>query len=278
MRTKRITVGRVIVLTILLILVVIAVYPLFWMLISSFKSNSEFTMNRFGLPHNFTLANYTDAWKRANFPQFFFNSTITSLLSLLLMIGSAAMTAYAFTRYHFKITSKLLSYFTMGQMLSAQIVLTAVYLLMLILHLADNLVGLSLVYAASGLPFTIFLLQGFFQMNPKELYEAAEIDGYNEWRSFVKIALPLSGPGLATAFIIQFMYVWNEFPLALVLLNTPVNATLPLGIYRVINDMYYTSYALACAGLSIAAIPVLIVYAFFQRQIISGMTAGALKG
>jgi multiple sugar transport system permease protein/raffinose/stachyose/melibiose transport system permease protein/N-acetylglucosamine transport system permease protein len=135
-----------------------------------------------------------------------------------------------------------------------------------------------LVYAASGLPFAIFLLQGFFRVLPNDLYEAAEIDGYNELRIFANIALPLSKPGLATVFIIQFMYVWNEFPLALIALNSPEKTTLQVGIYRVVNDMYYSSHTMACAGLTITALPIIIFYAIFQRKIIAGMTAGAIKG
>jgi raffinose/stachyose/melibiose transport system permease protein len=149
---------------------------------------------------------------------------------------------------------------------------------MVILKLADTLPGLSLVYAASGLPFTIFLLQGFFRSLPLELFEAAEIDGYNDWMIFTLIALPLVAPGLATAFIIQFLYVWNEFPLALIVISSAEKTTLPVGIYRVVNDMYYSNYARACAGLAISALPVLIIYIIFQQKIIAGMTAGAIKG
>lgn len=276
-RKSKITVSKLILWLFLAILVFIAVYPLLWMIMSSFKTNADFTMNRFGLPRSITFENYVDAFREGDFGRYFLNSGVVSIFSLLVMIGAASMTAFSMTRYRVRAAKPLLSYFMVGQMLSAQIVLIAVYLLLVAFNLVDSFLGLALVYAASGLPFTIFLLQGFFQTVPNELYEAAEIDGYNDWMIFLRIALPLVAPGLATALIIQFMYVWNEFPLALIVINTPTKQTLPVGIYRVVNDMYFTNYARACAGLSISAIPVLVIYAVFQKQIISGMTAGAVK-
>jgi ABC-type glycerol-3-phosphate transport system permease component len=270
--------SRLIIWAFLGILLVLSVYPLLWMFMSSFKTSADFTMNRFGLPRRFTLENYVGAWKQGNFAGFFVNSGIVTALSLFLMLGTASMTAFSFIRYRFKISRSLLTYFVVGQMLSAQVVLIAVYLLMVILKLADSLPGLSLVYTASGLPFTIFLLHGFFRTLPLELFEAAEIDGYSDWAIFISIALPLVAPGLATAFIIQFLYVWNEFPLALIVISTAAKTTLPVGIYRVVNDMYFSNYARACAGLAISALPVLVIYAIFQKKIIAGITAGAIKG
>ena len=262
----------------LLMLTVICVYPLIWMIISSFKTNGEFLLNRFGLPHNFTVENYAEAWQRSNFPLYFANSALVSAMALCVMIIFAAMASFAFACYHKSVSDKLLAYFTVGQLLSAQVMLIAVYLVAIILGLADSRVGLALVYAASGLPFTILLLQGYFKTVPAELYEAAEVDGYGEWRIFWTIAMPLVKTGLSTAIIIQFMYVWNEFPLGLILISSKEKTTLPVGIYRVVNDMYYSSHTLSCAGLSIAALPVILVYVIFQKQFISGMTTGAVKG
>ena len=275
---RRNFVTRMFVYFMLVVLIVICIYPLIWMIISSFKTNGEFLLNKFGLPQKITFENYTEAWNRSNFPLYFANSGVTSVMALFVMIIFAAMTSYAFTRYHKPIVDKLLTYFTVGQLLSAQVMLIAVYLVAITLRLADSKIGLALVYAASGLPFTILLLNGYFKTVPSELYEAAEVDGYNEWRIFWTIAITLVGTGLSTGVIIQFMYVWNEFPLGLILISSKEKTTLPVGIYRVVNDMYYSSHTLSCAGLSIAALPVILVYAIFQRQFISGMTTGAVKG
>lgn len=262
----------------LAVLVVLCVYPLLWMFLSSFKTNGEFLLNRFGLPWKFTFENYQNAWNRSDFPLYFLNSGAVSMLALFIMLFFAAMTAFAFTRYRVRASAKLLTYFIVGQLLSAQVMLIAVYLVAITFRLTDSLVGLALVYAASGLPFTIFLFQGFFKGVPFELYEAAEIDGYNEFQIFTRISLPLVRSGIATAVIIQFMYVWNEFPLGLILISSSSKTTLPVGIYRVVNDMYYSSHTLACAGLAIAALPVIAVYIVFQKQFIEGMVSGAVKG
>ncbi len=270
--------GKIVVYAILLILVFCAVFPLLWMFISSFKTESDFTINRFGLPKIWTVANYVNSWGRGHFSLLFRNSIIVAAFSLVLMVGSACMTSFAFTRYHFKFSGKVLFYFLVGQMLSTQTVLIPVYLELIVLKLNNTLIGLALVYVAAGLPFAIFLLQGFFIILPHELYEAAEIDGCTELGIFAKIALPLAKPGIASALIIQFLFVWNEFPLALVALSSANVITLPVGIYRVVNDMYSSSHTLACAGLAITALPIIAVYAFFQRQILEGITAGAIKG
>lgn len=276
---KRWTLLRVFAYTVLWIAVTLALVPLLWMLVSSFKTDGEFMVNPFGWPANFTPSNYIQAWVRGDFPLYFRNSGIVAVLSLTLMIGAGSMVAFAMTRFRrIRYRHKLLFFFVVGQMISAQVILITVYLVLVQYKLIDNLVGLSLVYVASGLPFVVFMLNGFFTSIPYELYEAAYIDGYNDWRVFVRIALPLAKPAIATALIIQFLYVWNEFSLALITTRSPLNTTLPVGIFRSVRDVYFTSYTTACAGLVITGLPTLIVYAVFQKQIIFGMAAGALKG
>ena len=264
-KVKKFSFGMIFIYILVMLAILVAVYPLIWTIISSLKTDWDFMSNRMGLPAQITFDNYIQAWKKGDFPLYFKNSVIVSSVSLVVMIGTASMAAFAFARYKFAISKHLLNYFLIGQMLSAQLVLVAVYLVLVMC-------------AASGLPFTVFLLQGFFRSLPGELFESAEIDGCTEGGIFLKIALPLCKPGLSAALIVQFMYVWNEFSLSLVSIRTPTNITLPVGLYKVIFDMYFSSRTLACAGLIIAALPVLIIYILFQRQIMSGMTAGALKG
>lgn len=277
-KVKKFSFGMIFIYILVMLAILVAVYPLIWTIISSLKTDWDFMSNRMGLPAQITFDNYIQAWKKGDFPLYFKNSVIVSSVSLVVMIGTASMAAFAFARYKFAISKHLLNYFLIGQMLSAQLVLVAVYLVLVMCGLDNTKTGLSLVYAASGLPFTVFLLQGFFRSLPGELFESAEIDGCTEGGIFLKIALPLCKPGLSAALIVQFMYVWNEFSLSLVSIRTPANITLPVGLYKVIFDMYFSSRTLACAGLIIAALPVLIIYILFQRQIMSGMTAGALKG
>lgn len=277
--TKKWTPMRMVAVAILMVVVMLALIPLVWMIASSFKTDSEFILNPFGIPRAPTFHNYVQAWVKGDFPTYFRNSILVAAISLILMIGSGSMVAYAVTRFRrIRYRHKLMFFFVIGQMISAQVILISVYLVLVQYRLIDNLVGLSLVYVASGLPFVVFMLSGFFESLPYELYEAANIDGYNDWQIFTRIALPLARPAVATAFIIQFLYVWNEFVLALITNRSPLNTTLPVGIFRTVKDLYSTSYVTACAGLAITGIPTLLVYAVFQKQIIFGMAAGAVKG
>jgi raffinose/stachyose/melibiose transport system permease protein len=276
---RQISWGKIIGSAFLLVVSVFALAPLLWMLSSSIKSDGEFMTNPFGLPRQVTFENFYRAWIRGNFTQYFANSIFVSSFSLFLMIGLGAMVAFAMTRFRqIRYSGAVLVYFVIGQMISAQVIIISVYITLVQFKLIDNLAGLSLVYVASGLPFTVFLLQGYFKTLPFELYEAARMDGYGDFRMFLEIALPLSRPALATALIIQFLYVFNEFVLALIAIRTPARNTVPVGIWNAVRDMYSTSYTTACAGLVITGIPVILIYAVFQKQIMSGITAGALKG
>lgn len=278
-KSRKWTAGRVIVYILLIIAVITSVFPLIWIFISSFKTNSDFILHPFSLPTRFTLENYIDAWERGNFPTYFVNSLFVAAVSLIIMIGTGAMVAYAITRYkRIRYSNKLMFYFIIGQMISGQVIIISIYLTLNAYHLLDNLLGIALVYAASGLPFVVFMLCGFFKAIPSELYEVARVDGISEWNVFTRIAIPLARPAIATAFITQFLYVWNEFTIAYITTKSPAKFTVPVGIYQAVNKMYSTSYTTACAGLAITALPALLVYALFQKQIVFGISAGAIKG
>lgn len=273
------TKSRVLAATVLIASVIISIFPLIWIVISSFKTNNDFLLRPFALPRIWTTENYLSAWTGSSFPRYFLNSLIVSFLSLVLMIGTGAMVAYAISRFrkvHF--SNKVLFFFIIGQMISGQIIIITIYLTLNFFRLLDTYWGLALVYAASGLPFVIFMLSGFFKSIPYEMYEAGEVDGMNEWQIFAKVACPLAKPAIATAIITQFLYVWNEFTIAYITTKTLNLYTVPVGIYQTINKMYSTSYTAACAGLVITGIPPLIVYSLFQKQLISGISAGAMKG
>lgn len=279
MNNRRPVFGRVLAHVVLIAVALAAIVPLVWMLSSSLKTDGEFMTNPFGAPRQVTFDNYVKAWVQGNFSTYFRNSVFVAALSLSIMVGLAAMVAFAVTRYRIiRHSNAVLLYFVVGQMISAQVIIISVYIMLVQLGLIDSLVGLSLVYVASGLPFTVFLLQGYFRTVPFELYEAARMDGYGDLRVFLSIALPLTRPALATALIIQFLYVFNEFVLALITIRTPARNTLPVGILSAVRDMYSTSYTTASAGLVLTGVPVLLVYAIFQKQIVFGLTAGSLKG
>lgn len=270
---------RVVAVVILCISMACAIFPLIWIVMSSFKTNTDFLMHPFSLPLRWTVENYVSAWRGSDFPRYFLNSVIISALSLFLMIGGGAMVGFALGRYRrIRYSNKVLFFFIIGQMISGQVIIISIYLMLNFYGLLDNYLGLALVYAASGLPFVIFLLSGFFKSIPFELYEAGAIDGMNEWQVFTWVAVPLARPAIATTFITQFLYVWNEFTIAYITTKSLSMYTVPVGIYQTVNKMYSTSYTAACAGLVITGVPPLLVYAIFQKNLISGISAGAVKG
>ena len=277
--TKRWTGIRVFAIAVLLAAMATAVFPLLWIIMSSFKTNNDFLLHPFALPMKWTVDNYISAWKGSDFPRYFLNSLIVTAVSLVLMIGTGAMVAFALSRFHrIRYANKLLFFFIIGQMISGQVIIISIYLTLNFYRMLDSYWGLSLVYAASGLPFVIFMLSGFFKSIPFELYEAGSIDGMSDWHIFLNVAVPLAKPAIATAIITQFLYVWNEFTIAYITTKSLDLYTVPVGIYQTVNKMYSTSYTSACAGLVITGLPPLIVYAVFQKQIIYGISAGAVKG
>ena len=270
---------RVVALLVLLVFTVSAIFPLVWIVVSSFKTNTDFLLHPFSLPLRWIAENYVNAWEHGDFPLYFVNSLIIAAFSLTVMIGTGAMVAFALSRFRrIRYSGKVLFFFIIGQMISGQVIIISIYLTLNAYGLLGTYPGLALVYAASGLPFVIFMLSGFFKSIPFELYEAGSIDGFSDWGVFVRIAVPLAKPAVATAFITQFLYVWNEFTMAYITTKSPGMYTVPVGIYQAVNNMYSTSYTAACAGLVITAAPTLLVYAIFQKQIVFGISAGAVKG
>lgn len=253
--------------------------PLIWLFMSSVKSTGEIIASPWSLPRALDFANYAQAWTLGRIGHDLLNSVVVAVLSLAIMVGSGSLAAYAIDKYtRVKARWPMLMFFLLGQMIPGQVVIIPVYIIVSKLHLLNSYIGLSLVYSASGLPFVIFIMQGFFQSVPRELYDAASVDGFSEFVTFRKVALPLARPAVMATLIIQFLFVWNEFILATVLDGSGNYVTLPVGLYDAVIGPFTTSYGTAFAGVCLAVIPIIIVYAVLQRWIIRGITIGALKG
>jgi len=264
---------------IVLILVLFSIsigYPALWMIFSSFKTGGEFYSNPWGLPQKFAYLNYKEAWKLADIGRYFGNSVVVTFFTVFLVGLLAAMAAYAFARLKFPGSTFLFYSFLISMIVPAQVTAVPLYVLIRKFHLFNTRTSLVLCYTAGGLAFSIFLLRAFFISIPRELEEAALIDGCSYLGILWRIIFPISKPGLATIAIFQGMGAWNEFFLALLLIREPSVRTIPLGLYvfftqRVIDWTYVFAF------LSTATIPVIILYILLQRQFISGLTAGALK-
>ncbi|NLA57697.1 MAG: carbohydrate ABC transporter permease, partial [Firmicutes bacterium] len=232
---------------VLISLSVTTVFPLFWMVSSSFKTRQEMYSNKWLFPQRIQWSNYIAAWEGVDFLRYFGNSMLVSIVSVGGMTLIGAMAAYALTRYIFPGRDRLLFYFIGGQMIPSAMVLIPLFILLHRLGLRNSRLGISLTYIAGGLPFVIFLLQGFFRSMSPEIEDAARIDGCSEFGLFFRIVLPLARAALSTVIIFQFMWVWNEFILALVLLQRDDVKTLTVGLYSGLGQ-YVSNYPVLFAG------------------------------
>jgi raffinose/stachyose/melibiose transport system permease protein len=251
----------------------IAFGPLLLVVVGSFRPNAEVLRQPIGLPTSLYLDNYRRAWDEASLSTYFANSLLITIASVAVCVSVAAMAAYALSRWQFRGRALLAAFFIAGIMIPAKLGLLPVFYLYRSLGLIDSQLGLVLLYAASGLPFSIFVIMGFMRGLPVELEEAARLDGANEGRMFVSIAVPLMRPALAVATVFQFAPTWNDFFYPLVLLRSDEKYTVPVGLTRFFGE-YAADRATLFAGLVIAIVPLAIVFALATRHIVSGLTAG----
>jgi raffinose/stachyose/melibiose transport system permease protein len=250
-------------------------YPVLWMILQSFKSKSEMYSNLWGLPHVVLLENYTRAIEMG-MVRYIVNSTIVAAGTVVCIIVAGSLAAYAFSKFDFGGSRALFFMFVFTLVVPMQAMIIPLYSVLVSLHLTNTYLVLILPYAAAGLPVSIFLLRAFFDTIPRELEEAAKIDGCSDFGAFWRVALPISGPGLAAVAILQFVNAWNELVLALVAIRNPDLRTIPLGLQIFVSD--FVEWGPVFASLSMATIPVITVYVLMQRHFIKGLTAGAVKG
>jgi len=263
----------------LAIFTLLILLPIAWVLVSSLKSGFEIVGHPWSLPASPQWVNYEHAWKEAGIGVAFFNSLTVTVSTLLILLPVGSMAAYVLARYTFRGRNLIFGTFLGGMMFPNFLVIVPLFFLMRSIHLLDTRTGLTLVYVAYSLSFTIFVMTGFFQTLPSELGEAAMMDGCGHAGTFWKVMLPLARPGLIVVGIFNAIGLWNEYSLALVLIPSKANWTLPIGIANVSSTQQYQSdWGALFAGLVIVMMPVLIVYWIFRDKIHETMLAGAVKG
>lgn len=251
----------------------IAFGPLLLVLIGSLRPNAEILRSPIGLPTSFDLSNYTRAWQTASISTYFINSLAVTCASVALCVSVSAMAAHALARWKFRGRALLAAFFLSGLMIPAKLGLLPVFYMFQSMGLIDSRIGLVLLYAASGIPFSVFVIMGFMRGLPGELEEAARIDGAHEGRLFVSVVLPLMRPALAVATVFQFAPTWNDFFYPLVLLRSGDKYTIPVGLTRFFGE-FATDRGTLFAGLVIALVPLAVVFALATKQIVAGLTAG----
>lgn len=245
---------------------------------SSLKTNQEIFMSPWGLPDSLQWINYVNAWINSGMSVYATNSVIISLFALFLTISTGSMAAYVLSRFKFKGNKICMMLFISGLAIPIELLAIPIYIMFINLNLVNTRFGLIMVYTAVGLPFTIFILAGFMRTIPHEIEEAATIDGCAHWGIYWHIILPLSMPGIISVSIFNFLRVWNEYFLALLLITDDAKMPLSLGLYNLqVSSQNACEWGTLFAGAVIVIIPTLLVYVILRNRITSGLTVGALK-
>lgn len=263
--------------TFLSLFAIMNIIPIFWMIVNSFKEEQEYAANPFSFPATMHFSNYTKAWEVANMNIYFLNSLLITFVSLLVTVLLGSLAAYFLARFTFRLRGFTYALFLLGMLVPIHATLIPIFLIMQKLSLIDTYLSLILPYTAFHLSLTVFILEGFMRGFPKDLEESGIMDGAGVFRIFWSIILPITRPAMATVVILNFIYNWNEYLFALVLITSNSLKTLPLGLANFVG-VETASYTLQMSALTIALVPILIFYLLLQKQLVTGMTAGAVKG
>lgn len=290
MKHNKIKASRIIVYILLIVLAVCIIVPVGWVFLASVKENSEFYGNPWTLPKGLHFQNFVDAFSKAKMGDYFLNSIFVTVLALLILLVVALPAAYVLARYKFK-GSKFLNVMFMGGLFINVNYIVVPILLMLVDgdkllkqmlgfgFLINNRFMVALIYAATALPFTIYLLSGFFVSIPKDYEEAAFVDGSGYFNTMIKIMMPMARPSIITIILFNFLSFWNEYIISMTLLTEKTLKTLPVGLMQLMQaQKSAANYGRLYAGLIIVMLPTLILYILVQKKLTQGMSLGGLKG
>lgn len=256
-----------------------AVLMILWIIIASLKTTRSLFGAPWTLPSAPAFSNYVKVWISNRFDEYFLNSILVVSASVMLLLLVAVPAAYVLSRGKFLGRGAILNFFIFGMGVPVPLLFIPLVVISTELGMIDTLMGLSVVYVSVSLPFTIYVLQGFFSSLPTELESAAIIDGCSDWQVFWHVMLPLAAPGAATVAILNFVALWNEYQLSLILISSPENRTLSLGIYSLITSMQYSggNWPGLFAGVTMVMLPTIALYIFLSERMISGITMGGVK-
>jgi raffinose/stachyose/melibiose transport system permease protein len=257
---------------------VIALFPVFVILINSFKSRRAIFAEPLALPTpaTFDLVGYTTVLKQGDFLQYFQNSMVVTVASLFFVLLFGAMAAFALSEYRFRGNLLMGLYLALGIMIPIRLGTVAILDLMVSAGLVNTLAALILVYTAQGLPLAVFILSEFMRTVSDDLKNAGRIDGLSEYRIFFTLVLPLVRPAMATVAVFTMIPIWNDLWFPLILAPAETTKSITLGS-QVFIGQFVTNWNAVLAALSLAILPVLVLYLIFSRQLIRGITAGAVK-
>lgn len=274
----------------LILLSILIIVPVFWVFMASIKENSEFYRNPWALPEGFYFQNFIDAWESANMGSYMLNSVFVTVVAIFLLVIIALPASYVLARFKFKSSKFWNVLFMAGLFINVNYIVVPIFLMLNdgdkwiyktfgTTFFMNNLFVLALVYAATALPFTIYLLSGYFKTLARDYEEAAYVDGAGYFRTMVQIIIPMAKPSIVTVILFNFLAFWNEYIISMTLLTKPELKTLPVGLMNLMAaQRSAVQYGKMYAGLVIVMLPALILYMCVQKKLTQGMTVGGLKG
>jgi raffinose/stachyose/melibiose transport system permease protein len=268
--------GRIGLYVVAFVMLVVIVVPLTFSVLGGFRSNQQLVEHPVGLPDPWVLSNYTGILKSGSFWRQVWNSTFIALLTTAMVIPAASLAAYMIARYQFRGRELVYGLFTIGLLFPVAVAILPLFVTLRDVGLLSNPLGIALPQAAFGLPIAVIIMRPFFRAIPKEIQDAASIDGCGPLRIYWSIMLPLSRPVLSTVAVLTIVGSWNAFFLPLLVLIDPDEHTLPIGVNN-ISSQFSTDYSVVLAYTTLSMIPALIFYALAERQIVGGLTSGAVK-
>jgi raffinose/stachyose/melibiose transport system permease protein len=261
-----------------IIVLAIQIYPVFWVLMSSFKTPDQISnMAPYSLPTHFYVGNYAYALFQSHMPDYFLNSTITAIGTLFGIVVLGAPAAYAISKIPFKHNEKLMSFFLFGIMIPTFACLIPMFQMYNALHLRNTYFALILPQVGFGLPICIYLYVGYMRFIPNSLSEAAIIDGASHLQIFTRIIFPMATNSTLTIIIFNFVNIWNEFTYANTFMTSNIMKTLPVGLNDFIGEMGRVQWGPTFSAIIIAIAPTLVIYFFLNKYVMEGMAAGAIK-
>lgn len=272
-------VGKILIVFFLIMLItysLLILFPLFNMILSSLKTTREIFKTPYALPEAWKFSNYAEVWGKGGFGGYFFNSIVLTSFSIGFALLFGSMAAFGIARYRYRLSTLIYLIFLAGIMLPLKAAIIPLFLLIRQIGLMNTRLSLILIFIAMSLPATVFILAGFMKTIPGSMEDAARIDGANDLRIYWKIIMPLTAPSIALVTIYNAVPVWNDFFFPLVFVQSDHLKPLPLGM-SVFFGQYQINWHLLFASLSIAILPMLILYLLMSRYFIKGMTAGAIK-
>jgi len=263
-------------LVVMLIYVILILYPLFNMVVSSFKTTRQILQHPFSLPETVSFANYKTLWVDKGFANYFINSIIITVSAMVFVVIFGSMASFGISRYSFKANTLVYMLFLSGIMLPLKAAIIPLFLIIKKLALVNTRLSCIFIFIAMGIPSTVFILAGFMKMIPKDIEYAARIDGCSDFRIYAQIFMPLCASSIALVTIYNAVPIWNDFFFPLVFLQSEKFKTLPVGLSSFFGQNS-TNWGLLFTGLSIAIVPMVVMYLFMSKYFIRGMIAGAIK-